>query len=509
LISILQHFFILMKIKILIFLFLLSFVIQAQTPTKIELVNANSLEFDQSLGADVRRLIGNVIFRHEETMMYCDSAYLYGEQNRLRAFGNIRINKGDTLNLTGNVLDYNGNTSYAQLFGNVRMSDTRMVLTTEQLDYNLKTETAVYPGDGKIVDQENTLTSQTGSYNSKTKLFSFRGNVVLINPGYVMRSDTLQYHTITKIAYFYGPTTITSTENVIYCQRGWYNTTNETSRFYANASLHSGSQTLSGDTLNYDRKSGIGKAFGNIEITDTVQNLIVNGQYSEYHEQRDWSIVTGETLLTMIFQNDSLFLHADTLESYLDTSGIYRILNAYHGVKFFKSDLQGSCDSLVYTYSDSTARFYHNPVLWSGENQLTADHISMQQGNGEIQRIYLFNDSFIVSREDTLRYNQIKGKDMTGYFIENKLYRVEVEGNGQTIYYAKNNKDQKIGVNRADSSDLLIFVKDNQIESISLIDAPEATFYPLNELKYSELILKGFKWLAEKRPATKEEIFKN
>ncbi|MGI8893581.1 MAG: OstA-like protein [Bacteroidia bacterium] len=496
-----------MKIKALTLLLFISFAINAQTPRKIELVNANSLEFDQSLGADVRRLIGNVIFKHEETMMYCDSAYLYAEQNRLRAFSNIRINKGDTLTLTGNLLDYNGNTSSAQLFGNVRMSDTRMVLTTERLDYNLNTETATYPSDGQIVDQENTLTSQTGSYNSNSKLFSFRGNVILTNPRYVMRSDTLQYHTITKIAYFFGPTTITSDENLIYCERGWYNTTNETSRFYSNAYLQSGSQTLSGDTLLYDRKIGVGKAFGNIEISDTIQNLIVNGRFAEYHEQRDWSIVTGETLLTMVFENDSLFLHADTLEASLDTTGIHRILNAYHGVKFFKSDLQGSCDSLVYTYIDSTARFFYEPVLWSGENQLTAEHMTMQQGNGEIQRIDLFTDAFIIAREDTLRYNQIKGKDMTGYFLESKLYRVEVEGNGQTIYYAKNNKEQKIGVNRADSSDLLIFVKENEIESISLLDAPGATFYPLNELKYSELILKGFKWLAEKRPVTKEEIF--
>ena len=480
---------------------------QAQTPTNIELVNANTLEFDESLGADVRRLIGNVVFRHEETMMYCDSAYLYAEQNRLKAFGNIRINKGDTLNLTGNLLDYDGNTSYAQLFGNVRMSDARMILTTERLDYDLKTETAFYPSNGQIVDQENNLISQTGSYDSKAKMFSFREDVVLTNPRYVMRSDTLRYHTITKTAYFYGPTTITSNENFIYCERGWYNTAYETSIFFDNAYLQSKEQILSGDTLTYDRKNGIGKAFGNIEIRDTIQDLIINGNYSEYHEQRDWSVVTGETMLTMLFTKDSLFLHADTLEASLDSAGIHRILNAYHQVKFFKSDLQGSCDSLVYTYSDSTARFFREPVLWSGENQLTAEHITMQQGHGEIQKINLYNDAFIISREDTLRYNQIKGKNMTGHFKENELYRIDVEGNGQTIYYAKNSKEQKIGVNRADSSDLIIFVKDKKVENISLLDAPTATLYPLNELKYSELILKGFKWLSDKRPASKEEIF--
>ena len=497
-----------MKFK-LIFLYLILFSVstRAQTTKNIELVNANSLEFDESLGADVRRLIGNVIFRHEQTLMYCDSAYLYAEQNRLIAFSNIRISKGDTITLTGNKLVYDGNTSKAQIFGDVKMTDSRMVLTTEQLDYDLKTETAFYPSGGQIVDKENTLRSNSGLYDSKSKYFSFRGNVVLNNPKYVINSDTLQYNTLSKIAYFFGPTTITSNQNFIYCERGWYNTSNETSMFFDNAYLQSEEQILSGDTLTYDRQKGIGKAFGNIEIRDTVQNLIINGKYAEYHEQPDWSIVTGETLLTMIFENDSLFLHADTLEAALDTTGTHRILNAYHNVKFFKSDLQGSCDSLVYTYSDSTAHFYTEPVIWSGENQLTAQHITMQQGDGEIQRINMFNDAFIVSREDTLRYNQIRGKNMTGHFKESKLYRVDVEGNGQTIYYAKNNKEEKIGVNRADSSDLLIFVKGNEIESISLLESPDATFYPLNELKYSELILKGFKWLAEKRPANKMEIF--
>ena len=487
---------------------LISFQSFAQKPTKIELVNANSLEFDERLGADVRRLIGNVVFKHEETLMYCDSAYLFAEQNKLIAFSNIRITKGDTLTLTGNKLEYNGNTSYAQLFGNIRMSDSKMVLTTERLDYDLKTETANYVSGGKIVDQENTLTSNYGRYDAKSKMFSFSNDVVLTNPRYIMRSDTLQYNTVTKIAFFYGPTTITSSTNFIYCERGWYNTTNETSKFYDNSYLRSEEQYLSGDTLTYNRKTGVGKAFGNIEIRDTVQNLIINGAYAEYHEKRDWSIVTGKALLTMIFTQDSLFLHADTLEAALDTTGQHRILNAYHKVKFYKSDLQGSCDSLTYSYADSTARFFKDPVLWSGDNQLTAEHMTMQQGNGEIQKINLINDAFIVSREDTLRYNQIKGKNMTGYFKESKLYRIEVEGNGQTIYYAKNKKEERIGVNRADSSDLLIFVKENQVESITLIESPNATLYPLNELSYSSLILKGFKWLEEKRPGSKDEIFK-
>lgn len=497
-------------ISVLVYFFLCSDENLAQTPSKIEIRNADSFEGEVSGGKEIRRLIGHVVFQHEEALMYCDSAHLFAEDNSLDAFGKVRIEQGDSMKLTGSLLKYNGNTRVARLFEQIRMTDGKMVLTTDLLNYNLNTETADFPEEGIINDGENLLKSKSGYYFSNDKMLFFKDSVVLTNPEYVMYCDTLRYHTTSRIAYFLGPTKIISTgddSTIIYCESGWYNTLSEKSQLTGHAFIQSKSQILKGDSIFYDRNSGTGEATGNVEVIDTTQRIMINGDYAWYNDISKKSVVTGKTMLTQVFDTDSLFMHADTLYMVSDSSGNTRNYFAYHHVKFFKPDLQGKCDSLIYSASDSTLRFYDQPVIWSGVNQLTADSITIQVANDKIDRLNLYNSSFISSKEDSLRYNQIRGKIMTGYFTDNKLYKILVRGNGQTIYYGKDKEDKMIGVNRADCTDLNIFVKEGKVEQITLMNKPEATFFPIKELDPRELLLKGFSWQSDKQPLSKEDIF--
>lgn len=482
----------------------------AQQPTKVELIHANTLEGDEKLGKDVRRLLGDVQFKHDNVLMYCDSAWLYAETNSLDAFGHVRIHQGDTITLTGDLLKYDGNTKNARLFNNIYFKDRQMTLITQTLVYNLNSEVAEYTDGGKIVDTANVLVSEKGNYLAKEKKLIFKKKVVLTNPNYIMRTDTLHYSTLSKTAFFFGPCTITSTakdSSVIYCENGWYNTESEKSYFGKDAWIQSKEQKLSGDSLLYDRKEGIGRAFRNVAIQDTLQDVIISGDYGLYDEKKQKSFVTGKTLLTQVFEKDSMFMHADTLYALNDTVQKNKSYIAYYGVKLFKSDLQGRCDSLVYNSTDSIIRLFNEPVLWSGANQLTSEFISIQMANKKIDKMFLKTAAFICSKEDTVRYNQIKGKDMTGYFTDNKLYRISVDGNGQSIYYAHNKKNQLTGVNRADCSNMEISVKENKVQRLKLIEKPDATFYPINELKPEELKLKGFTWKENLKPKSKEEIF--
>ncbi|HNR19658.1 MAG TPA: OstA-like protein [Bacteroidia bacterium] len=499
--------------NLFVFFFLLfSCYVGAQSPTKIELIHADFLEGNEEFGKDVRRLIGNVQFKHDSALMYCDSAYLFAITNSLDAFGHVRILQGDTISLTGDLLKYDGNTKTARMFDNIIFRDRKMTLTTQTLNYNLATEVAEYINGGKIVDEENVLVSSSGNYLSKEKKLLFRDSVVLTNPRYVMNTDTLHYFTLTKTAFFYGPCTITSTgkdSSVIYCENGWYNTTTEKSYFGKNAWLKSKEQKLWGDSLLYDRKNGIGRAFGNVNIKDSVQKVIISGDTGYYDELKQKSFVTGKTLLTQLLDDDSLFMHADTLFATNDTVSKNKTYFAYHSVKLFKSDLQGACDSLVYNSSDSTVRLFSLPILWSDKNQMTADSIYIQLANNKIDKLLLKDAAFMTSYEDSARYNQVKGKTMMGFFENNELYKIDVNGNGQSIYYGRNKKKQLTGVNRAECSNMEIFVKESKVSRIKMIEKPEATFYPIKELQPNELILKGFSWQEDRRPLRKEDIFLN
>lgn len=495
---------------------------QSSGRTKIELLNADVSEFNQRVNADATRLLGNVRFRHESALLYCDSAYLFRSENKLEAFGRIRITQGDSLVLTGGKLDYDGNTRIAQVYRNIVMTDRRMRLNTQRISYDLSASTASFTDSAHIVDGENTLTSKSGYYLSNSGDLYFKRNVILVNPKYVLTCDTLRYNTIQKTAYFLGPTNIRTSDSRMYCEGGWYNTSTQRSLFTGSPFLESGGQLLRGDSVAYDQLKGIGRATRHVSIFDSTRQLIIRGNFAEYHQLTDSAWVTDAAEMVQYDEHDSLFLHADTLMAIGKKSAENQAAReqkdifAWHHVKLFKSDLQGTCDSLVYTYSDSTIRFFRKPILWSGYNQLTADSISLVTGENRLLRIHLRLNAFIVSKSDTLQegpidslhFNQITGKNMTGYFRDNQLERIDVNGNVQTIYYAKNSKDKDAGVNRADCSDMRIRIKKNVVQKITFIKDPDGTLYPLRELKTSELRLKGFRWEQEKRPADRAAIFK-
>src|SRR6218665_1956817 len=502
---------------------------------KIEILNAGVLKSAVDIADGAKRLIGDVRFKHEDVLMFCDSAYFYSN-NSLDAFGHVHIQQNDSIHLYGDFLTYSGNTKKAVLTKNVVANKTDMQLTTEVLNYDVATSIGYYTVPGKIVSKENVLTSEQGYFFGKSNDLTFKKNVVLTNPDFVINCDTMRYNTSSKITYFTGPTTIKGKENLIYCEDGWYDTDKDLSRFSKNAYILTQEQKMWGDSLYYDRVKGIGRAVHNVQIVDTAQKLNIAGDLALHYEFKDLSVITGHALLTQMFDNDTLYMHADTLKALGESTkeqidpaqrtqvtktkngeskttirdstktGDEQRLFAYHKVKFYKRDMQGKCDSLMYTTVDSTMRMYGNPTLWSSENQLTADSISVVTGKKSLLFMELKGTGFIVSSEDSTRYNQIRGKYMKGFFNDNKLFRVNVEVNRQTIYFAKEKEEIK-AVNRADCSDLHIFLKENEIDRIVFITKPDATLYPLDKIDTKELRLKDFKWRINERPLTFKDIF--
>ena len=470
-------------------------------------INADFIEFDSELGSGAKRLLGNVRFTHDDVYMTCDSAWYFSEENMVQSYSNVHLWQGDTLNLYGDYLKYSGNTRMANVRRNVILIDNENRLTTEYIDHDFGNNLAYYLGGGTIVNGNNTLESKQGYYYTKQKLFFFKDSVVVINPDYTMYSDTLKYNTLTEVSYFLGPTDIISEENFIYCENGWYDTRNNISQFNKNAFLQSEDKILKGDSIYYERETGIGKAFFNVELIDTSQNLNLLGNIAVYHEKSEYAMITDSALMIQVDKGDSLFIHADTLLSIQDTVPERRLIKAFYHVKIFREDLQGKCDSLVYSDIDSAFRFFGEPVLWSEENQLTAEFIELYTKNQQPDRLEMINSAFIISMEDSTKYNQIKGRNMTGYIRESALQRIDVDGNSQTIYFARDGEDY-IGANKAESSNLKIFFKENKIQRILFMPNTDGTFYPLEKFPPSDARLENFRWFGEFRPKNKEDVFR-
>lgn len=496
-----------------LFVFLICLVTNgyAQEKKQIEIVRAGSLEGVKVNGVEVRRLVNDVVFKQGETFMYCDSALFYEADNSIDAYGTIRI-EGPEARLYGDFLHYDGDMEKADISGKtVRMTDGKMELTTTELEYDLKSDMGAYYTGGKVVDKDNILTSKRGYYFAAEKMVFFKDDVRLTNPRFNLSSDTLKYHTPTEIAYFFGPCNIFSKgkdSTHIYCEYGWYNTKTEKAWFSRNAFMQSKENRMVGDSLLYDKRTGVGRAWNNVSVTDTVQRMIISGDYAYLDEQKNSSFVTGKSMLTKIFETDSLFLHADTLYAIQDTARKQKTYFAYRHVRIFKPDLQGQCDSLVYQTADSVIRFIGTPILWNGPNQLTAKSIDLHLAGEELHKMELTANAFITGKEDSLRYNQVKGRDMTGYFTDNKLSVIYVKGNGQSVYYIRNKKKQLTGVNQADCSDMRIEIEDNKVNKIAMLTKPDATLYPVKQAEPSLMLLKDFAWHEKLQPLSKEDIFR-
>ncbi|OFY59697.1 MAG: hypothetical protein A2Y87_00010 [Bacteroidetes bacterium RBG_13_46_8] len=498
------------KITGLFFLMLLAMLITghdgtvAQEPQQIE-YDADDIMYDKNIASGAYRLIYHVVFRHKNTKMYCDSAYFYAAQNSLEAFENVHINHGDSVQIYGDYLYYDGNTRLARIRKNVRMSSTSTHLTSQAVDYDLHNNYGYYTSHADIISGENKLKSRLGYYYSRQNMYQFRDSVVVENPDYTIYSDTLKYNTVSNTAYFIGPTRIISDSNTIYCERGWYNTETNISMLKKNASIENRTQTLTGDSLYYERETGHGEAYSNIQLIDKEQNIILRGNYAKMNEINETALLTDSALLIYVTEDDSIFVHADTLRSEPDSLG-KKELRLYYRVKMYKTDLQGKCDSLFYSSSDSILRFFHEPVLWSADYQLSAEYIELHIKNRKVDELHMQRTAFIIDQDDSSRFNQVKGKKMICYFRDNELYKINVYGNGQTIYYAKD-EDAYIGVNKAESSDLIIFMTNKKLEEIRFLKQPSAILYPLDKAPKEELLLKDFKWLVDVRPLEMEDIF--
>jgi lipopolysaccharide export system protein LptA len=476
--------------------------------TLVYLENSETLTFDKIKNPDMQVLKGNVRFRHDNVLLYCDSAYFFDKANSLNAFGHVRIIQGDTLFVYGDVLYYDGNTKLARMRHNVRMINRKTTLTTDSLNYDRVANLSYYYTGGKITDQLNDLTSVWGQYSPSTNDALFKTKVHVKNKNFILDSDTLKYNTNTKIANIVGPTHILyNDETDIYSKRGWYNTATDRSMLLDRSKVkHKDGKTLIGDTIFYDKKLKYGEGFTHVIMNDTVQKSTLSGEYCYYSDLTKNGLACDSAMLVDWSGKDSLFVHADTLLTSKDS--IYNVARGFYHVRIFRNDIQGLCDSLTYSARDSIMNMHGEPVLWSDNNQLSGDFIQAFTKNKKVDHIFIQQSAVAIQQEDSIYINKMSGTEIIAYVDSGQLRRVKVNGNAETIYYPRDDKDSTlVGLNKTQSSFVVMYLKDKKVQRVVMTTTSTGTMYPLTKLSGKDLYLKNFFWLDDQRPTKKEDIF--
>ena len=482
----------------------------AQKKTKVELIQANTIRSDKNLYNGARRLIGNVKFKQDSAIMECDSAHFYSDRNMFDAFGHVHLYKQNNKNIDvrADFLRHDGDLKIAHFRNNVVLRDSQIVLTTDSLDYNLQSDIGYYEHNGRIVDSLTVLTSLKGYYYHREREVYFRKDVVIDHNSaeYQMFTDTIRYGLDTKIIDFFGPTEFYNDTNYMYARYGWYNTETELSMFKYDALFRNPNQTVTCDSMSFDRLNESGTAYSNVVAIDTAQQLVVKGNYVEIHKDPELLIVTDSAQMIYVAMGDSLYLHADTLKACRDTSGLYRTFSAYWHVRAYKSDLQLQTDSIFFSMADSIARFYGNPIFWVQGNQITTEYMEAYVKNNLLEKFMLYKTGMIIAPHDSIHYNQIKGAQMTGYLRNNDLYKVDVFKRAQTLYFPVDD-NQIVGVNKGESTDLTIYLKNKAIKRLVYRSQPHSDIFPIDNVAEADMRLGGFVWLEEIRPKSPTDIF--
>lgn len=535
----------------------------------IELVRADSLVGENSLSR-TQTFLGNVIFIHRGVKLGCEKAIHNQSSNFIEAYGKIVINQGDTLTIVGDTLMYDGNLRFAKVYGKqVILRDKKVTLRTTKMHYDLNRDQTYYPVPGVLNQDSSRLSSKEGYYNTKTKFFRYIGDVEILNPSYTLCTDSLDYDTYSKQAIFKTFTTIKSKNGDLSAYKGKYNIKTKVSAFQGRAKVTNADYSLEGDTLQFDNIKSSGQADGNVVFVSFKDSLVVVGEKGFRYGEKGLTKIIGNTISQRVSQKDTLLIASDTLwvfekqkpksidslkvtitkttkDSILvapktknpilekkkarlvpdptplattvasaDTSSagktptskdIEKII-ADGKVEVFKTDFQSLSDSLVYNLKDSLIHFFRKPIIWNQENQLEADTMIITLKNNRLKLMQLIQNSFVVEVDTIRNYNQIKGRKIDAIF-DNKsvLQTIKVEGNGESKYFALDEKNKIIGLNTVQCSSMQFYFKDKKIKSIVFRGKPESTLIPPKEILNDDMRLERFEWKANKKPS-KESIF--
>ncbi len=473
---------------------------------EVEILNADYLKMQEENGKKVTKLVGNVALKQDGVFMWCDSANLDKETNNIDAWGRVHIQQ-DTVNAYSYTLHHDGDKKFSRLSGNAVLTDGSMKLFTDELFYDVKNKVSYYLVGGRVYKDSTIIVSKKGYYYSNLKDVYFNDSVVITDPNYNLTSDTLKYNVETKTSTFYGNTVVINQNSRIYCNNGWYNSNKDISSFGKNTVVVNPPQRLFTDSLYYERFHGYGKVIGPFQWIDSTMDTEIFGKYGEYYDSLQNIMATQHPLMIYKMDKDSLFLNADTLKcrnkSEEDTT---KNFFAYHKVRMFMRDMQGVCDSMFYSFEDSTFKMYYNPIMWTDNIQMSGDTILLKIKNKKADKLSIYHAGFIISPSGKKYYDQIKGINIFGYFIDNELHHMDVKGNSESLYFGKNEANKYIGNNKVLSTDITLYFKEKKMEKIVFIQKPEAVFTPMKKLAADQYQLKDFKWQIERKPKSREEL---
>ena len=479
---------------------------------RVYLLHADELRYDMfGKNPDAQILKGKVSFLHQGSHLTCDSAYFYQASNSVKAFGHVHYRQGDTLTLTCDRAEYDGQMQMMRARKNVVLHHRRQVLLTDSLDYDRLYSMANFFDGGTLVDGKDKLVADWGEYHTETREAKFVYNVKLRSGKDVVTTDTLYYNTRESKAHMVGPSKIISAGSVVNTEDGYYDTKTDKAQLYGRSTVVDKEKTLTGDTLYYV-KDGESTGYGNVVYVDKKSKNSLTCNYLCYNEKTGMGFATRNPVAIDYSQRDTLWMHSDTMRIYtfnINTDSVYRKVHAYPRVRAYRMDVQAVCDSLVFNSKDSCMTMYKDPITWNGNRQLLGEKIHVYMNDSTVRFAHVVGQALSIEQmPDSVHYNQITSNEMKAYFDHGEIKTAESIGNVQTIYYMTDDKDSSlVGLNYLETDTMRMYMGAGRKMEKIWTNKFTSTMYPMTQIPPSKYKLANFAWFEDIRPKDKNDIF--
>lgn len=486
---------------------------------KIKLINADKIIKDPTKYDGNQYFIGNVQIEQKGSILTADEVVLYSEENFAKAIGNVRLQNADGSVITAGEMEYDGNTQKGVARKNVVLTDPKQTIKTEILYYDKLASQAYFNTGGTISDtQGNVMYTKSATYFLDTKMIDFVGNVKIDNAQYIIEGVNIKQNQNTKVAEFFGPTTITNRSNPknrVYTERGTYRMETKEAFLNKNSKIFYNDKILTGDDMYFNQITGFGKATGNVTLDDPKERRYIKGGYGEIFEKKDSSMMTKNPYAVKIMEKDTAYFAAEKIISFqkpdsLDITVKKSFLRAYKKARIYKSNAQGRADSIAFNETDGVMHMFTNPILWSGEKQVTGDKVEayFNTKSENIDSLKVIGNAFAISKVDSLtlkdEFNQVKGKFMTVYYQGNDIKEARVVGNAQAIVYVddtdqETKKPERIGITLSTCGIIGALFEEKALQIISCSIGAVSDTYPMSKIEPSRRKFPDFNWNTKDR----------
>lgn len=489
-----------------------------------------------------------ILIKNDEDYLYTD--YLdYDMKNKIAFYKDKALIKSGETELTSKKGTYNLNTNWVKFEEKVRVTgEDNFLMVTDSMDFNTKEEIAIWKIPALIHQDSANLYSNSGRYEIKSKQAWFIGNAQYKKNDVETESDSMYYNGFTRNVTLTNIDSLAkyrSKKEIAMARKIVYNDEAESIDLIGDAYFKNKDSEAKGKTIKYlkkdenfslegggtirdstniisaknivlNKKENKGVFRGDVSISDTIAGTGIKADSAYVDNENKYLIASkknGKTLFSAEIDDDTLFIVSDTLKrkQYIvmrdsinnDTSTIF---SSFNSVKLFKSDLQGVCDSLAFNEKDSIFTLFGQAVMWSDSNQFSGDTIKIYLKNKKIDKLEIQQNALVVTSNDFVYFNQIRGKKMVATFMENTIHKLFVYGNAECLYYMLDDDDAYIGANKTESASITFEFENKKIKNIRFYKEPSSVITPMKDADHEKLKLKGFKWEINKRPLNAESI---